>query len=131
MLEGMTWMVALLAVMAGVVVFLSTVPVLLRRHEVAERLSHLFMPDRSRGTLAEAVLQGLERTGRSIEGARASRELRALVLRAGLFQPSALYIFVALRYVAAFAVGLGVVVARLGANGVSLLDILLGLFFGY
>ncbi|PKQ04457.1 MAG: hypothetical protein CVT73_13455 [Alphaproteobacteria bacterium HGW-Alphaproteobacteria-12] len=131
MLEGMTWMVALLAAMAGAVVFLSTVPVLLRRHEVAERLSHLFMPNRARGTLAEAVLQGLERAGRSIEGARTNRELRALVLRAGLFQPSALYVFVALRYVTAFVVGLGVVVARLGANGVSLLDLLLGLFFGY
>lgn len=127
----MTWTVALLAAMAGIAVFLSTVPVILRRHEVAERLSDLFVPERSRGTVVDTVLRWLERAGRSIEGARANRELRALVLRAGLFQPSAPYIFVALRYVTALVVGLGVLVARLGADGVSPLDILLGLFFGY
>lgn len=124
-------MVALLAVMAGVAVFLSTVPVLLRRHEVAERLSHLFMSDRPRGTFLETVLEWLELAGRSIEGAKVNRELRALVLRAGFFQPSVLYIFGALRYVIAVVVGVGVVAARVGTSGAALFDILLGVFFGY
>ncbi|MDZ4380993.1 MAG: type II secretion system F family protein [Parvibaculum sp.] len=131
MLEGMTWIVALLAVTAGMVVFLSAVPVLLRRHEVSARLSHLFAPDRAHTTAFDTILRGLERAGRSIEGARINRGLRALVLRAGFFQPSVLYVFVALRYAIAVVVCIGVVVARFGAHGVSLFDILLGLFFGY
>ena len=131
MLDGLTWMVAALALMAGTLVFVASFSLLLRRHEVATRLSLLFMPDREHGTLVEMTLAFLERLGRRIEGARVNRELRALVLRAGFFQPSAVYIFVALRYCIAIAVGLGVLVARAGMAGPSAVDFLLGLFFGY
>lgn len=133
MLDGLTWMVAALALTAGMLVFVASFSLLLRRHEVATRLSLLFMPDREHGTLVEMTLALLERLGRRIEGARVNRELRALVLRAGFFQPSAVYIFVALRYcvAVAVAVGLGILVARSGMAGPSALDFFLGLIFGY
>ena len=130
-LETLTWMVALLAVMAGAVVCVASIPVLLRRRETATRLSGLFALDRPHGTFIEILLQGLERAGRSIEGAKVNQELKALVLRAGFFQPSALYIFAAVRYVAGFAVGFLVIVARIGPQGLYLFDVMLGLFFGY
>ncbi len=130
-LETLTWMVAMLAATAGAFVIVTFGPVLLRRHEAATRLSGLFALDRSHGTLVEIVLQGLEKAGRSIEGAKVNQELKSLVLRAGFFQPSAFYIFAALRYVAGFTVGFLVIVARIGPQGLHLIDIILGLFFGY
>lgn len=131
MLDGLTWMVAALALTAGMLVFVASFSLLLRRHEVATRLTLLFMPDREPGTWVEMTLALLERLGRRIEGARVNRELRALVLRAGFFQPSAVYIFVALRYCIALTVGLGILVARSGMAGPSALDFFLGLIFGY
>lgn len=131
MLEGLTWMVALLAVMAGLFVFVATVPVILRRHEATVRLSGLFAPEGQHGTFVELALQELERLGRRIEGAKVNQELKTLVLRAGFFQPSSLYVFVALRYTIAFAVGVAVLIARVGPNGLALVDLALGLFFAY
>lgn len=131
MLDGLTWMVAVLALTAGTLVFVASFSLLLRRHEVTARLSLLFMPEREHGTVVELLLSTLERIGRQIEGARVNRELRALVLRAGFFQPSALYIFVALRYLVAAIVGIGVMGARMDAGGLDPLDLLLGLLFGY
>ena len=131
MLEGLTWMVALLAVTGGVFVFAASVPALFRRHEVAARLSDLFTPDLPRNTWVESVLHLLERIGRRLEGAGANQELKTLVLRAGFFQPSMLHIFVALRYLVALTVGVLVVASRAGATGISPIDVLLGLFFGY
>lgn len=131
MLESLTWMVALLAVTAAVLVFFASVPVLLRRHEISTRLTELFASDRPHGTFTDLVLHGLERAGRSLEGAKVNQELKTLVLRAGFFQPSALYIFAALRYVIAFAVGFAVVIIRMDFQGIALLDVLLGLLFGY
>lgn len=124
-------MVALLAVTGGVFVFAATVPALFRRHEISARLSDLFAPDLPRNTLVESALQLLERIGRNLEGAGANQELKTLVLRAGFFQPSMLHIFVALRYLVALTVGVLVVASRAGAAGISPIDVLLGLFFGY
>lgn len=131
MLDGLTWMVAALTLAAGALVFVASFSLLLRRHEVTARLSLLFMPDRETGTIAETALRALERVGRQIEGAKVNRELRALALRAGFFQPSAIYVFAALRYIVAFVVGFAVLAARMDADGLEPLDLLLGLLFGY
>lgn len=131
MLDGLTWMVAVAALAAGSAVFISSFSLIARRHEVTMRLSRLFMPEREQGTLVVMTLRFLERAGRRIEGARVNRELRALVLRAGFFQSSAVYIFVSLRYLVALAIALLILVFRFGADGTTPVDLLLALFFGY
>jgi len=130
-LGGLTWMVAALALMAGGLVFIASLSLLHRRHDVTSRLQFLFMPDRAYRTLGDHVLNVLERMGRRIEGAKVNRELRTLVLRAGFFQNSVLYIFVALRYLIALVVFLVVVALRFGADGTTVFDLLLALVFGY
>lgn len=124
-------MVAVLALATGTLVFATSCLLLLRRHEVTTRLSLLFMPDREHGTFFELAWRTLERMGRRMEGARVNRELRALVLRAGIFQPSGVYVIVALRYCVAVIVGLAVIIARTDAAGLEPLDFVLGLFFGF
>ncbi|MBX3495162.1 MAG: type II secretion system F family protein [Parvibaculum sp.] len=131
MLTGATWTIATLALGAGALALVSFLSLLRHRREVDMRLSVLFMSDRERGAAVGLVLQALERFGRWIEGAAVNRDLQALVLRAGFFQPAALYIFVALRYSVAIAVGIAVLVARSNGGGPAPFDFLLGIFFGY
>lgn len=131
MLDGLTWMIAVAALAAGSAVFVSSFSLIARRHEVTVRLSQLFTPEREPGTLAAMMLRFLEQAGRRIEGARVNKELRALVLRAGFFQASAIYVFVALRYLVALAVALLILIFRYGADGITPVDLFLALFFGY
>ena len=131
MLDGLTWMIAVAALAAGSAVFVSSFSLIARRHEMTVRLSQLFTPEREPGTLAAMMLRFLEQAGRRIEGARVNKELRALVLRAGFFQASAIYVFVALRYLVALAVALLILIFRYGADGITPVDLFLALFFGY
>ncbi|ABS61697.1 type II secretion system protein [Parvibaculum lavamentivorans DS-1] len=130
-LDGLTWMIAGLALAAGALVFVSSLTLLVRHREVSARLSLLFTPEREYGTLTETALVLLERLGRRIEGTRVNRELRQLALRAGFFQPSSVYVFVALRYGVALAIGLVIVLARSDGGVPAVADILYGVFFGY
>jgi tight adherence protein C len=131
MLDGLTWMIAVAALAAGSFVFIMSFSLIARRHEVAVRLFHLFMPEREHGTLVAMTLRFLEYAGRRIEGSRINRELRSLVQKAGLFQPSAVYIFVALRYLVAVVVALLILIFRYGADGITPVDFFLALLFGY
>ncbi|MEX2250347.1 MAG: type II secretion system F family protein [Parvibaculum sp.] len=131
MLTGVTWTIATLALVVGAMAFVLSLARLRRHREVSARLSLLFMPERRRGTPMGFVLRELERVGRRVEGAAVNRELQALVLRAGFFQPAALYIFVALRCFIALFVCTTIVVARSNAGGPGPTDLLLGFFFGY
>lgn len=131
MLNGATWTIATLALGAGVLALVSFVSLLRHRREVDLRLSLLFMSERARDPAIGFVLHALERLGRWIEGAAVNRELQTLVMRAGFFQPAALYIFVAVRYSIALIVGVAVLVARSDGGGLAPLDFLLGIFFGY
>lgn len=131
MLDGMTWTIAALALAMGVLVLVSSLSLLQRRHEVLSRLTVLFMPERERSTALGTLLHALENLGRRIEGVNVNQELRALVLRAGFFQSSALYIFVALRYCLGLLVAVAVVVARSNGDGLGPVDLLLAGIFGY
>lgn len=131
MLDGLTWTIATLALATGTLVLISSLSLLQRRHEVLSRLSVLFAPERQRSTALGKVLRVLENLGRWMEGAKVNQDLRALVLRAGFFQSSALYIFVALRYCLGFTVAVAVIVARSNGDSLGPGDLLLAGIFGY
>lgn len=131
MIETLTWMVALTALATGGAVMAASVRSFVRRQEVTSRLSRLFLSDGDQGTLLDKTLGFLERLGRRIEGARINRELRALVLQAGFFQTSSLYVFVALRAMLAGFVVFAFLAFRYGGTGLRPQDVLIALIFGY
>lgn len=131
MIVTLTWMVALTALATGGTVMVASILTLVRRQEVTARLSRLFIPDSEHTTALDAVLHFLEQLGRRIEGARVNQELRTLVLQAGFFQSSSLYVFVGVRYLLAAFVALSILAFRYDGEGLDLTDFLLAAFFGY
>lgn len=131
MIETLTWMVALTALATGGTVMVASILSLVRRQEVTARLSRLFIPNSENMTALDTVLHFLEQLGRRIEGARVNQELRTLVLQAGFFQSSSLYIFVGVRYLLAAFVALSILALRYDGEGLDLTDLLLAVLFGY
>lgn len=131
MVDALTWMVVIAALVTGGTVMAMSMLAIIRRQEVAARFERLFISDGTRRTPLDAGLHLLERFGRWVEGARVNRDLRALVLQAGFFQGSAFYIFVALRYLIGFLVAITVLVLRYDGDGLGPIDVALALVFGF
>jgi tight adherence protein C len=129
--DALTWMVVIAALVTGGTVMAMSMLAIIRRQEVAARFERLFISDGTRRTPLDAGLHLLERFGRWVEGARVNRDLRALVLQAGFFQGSAFYIFVALRYLIGFLVAITVLVLRYDGDGLGPIDVALALVFGF
>jgi len=130
MLSGVTWIVVLMALAMGGFYLAVSLAQISNRRDVTIRLSRLSAPDQAEDTLLGRLTGLLERFGRWMEGAKLNGDLRALFLRAGLFQASTLYIFVALRYIFAVFVFITFVVVQ-GGFAPGIVDVALGAVLGY
>lgn len=132
MIDALTWMIAIAALALGGAVMAVSVMSIVRRQEVTARLTRIFLSDREHETIIGMGLEWLERLGRRLEGTKVNREQKDLVLKAGFFQSSALYVFVALRHLAAAIAAIAMLTLLYEKNGgLVLFDFVVAIIFGY
>ncbi|MGB3810959.1 MAG: type II secretion system F family protein [Parvibaculum sp.] len=107
------WIVAALSATAGIVAIGVSSSALLRERMANNRLSALLANGASRPRFVDQALRYLEWLGQRIERDEGSSgEVRAILAKAGFFHPSALYMFLALRFGVAVSIFGAVLVMR-------------------
>jgi tight adherence protein C len=131
MIQLLTWLLCVACLLTGVFILAQGIRGYATGQIVTRRFRQHVSPSLAAPWLAAQGRTMLEGFGRKLAGADSARGLQDLLLRAGLMAPSAVFLFVALRLIAALAIAaVALLPAYLHHGRVGATDAALAFFLG-